>query len=43
MDAAIKIPHQPTSIPDAIGKRDPWWELLVATVHDKEEEMLCLT
>lgn len=43
MDAEVKLPFQPTSLPESLGQRHPWWETLVTKVHEKEEETLCLT
>ncbi|KAH7132758.1 fungal-specific transcription factor domain-containing protein [Dactylonectria macrodidyma] len=39
----VKIPSAPTALSTSIGKRYPWWENLVASVHVKEKETLCLT
>lgn len=41
IDEEVPINHQET--PESVGKRDPWWEHLVARVHEKEKETLCLT
>ncbi|KAF4125638.1 hypothetical protein GMORB2_0882 [Geosmithia morbida] len=38
-----EIPIDYADLPKAIGKRTPWWEHLVARVHEKEAETLCLT
>ncbi|KAF4965875.1 hypothetical protein FZEAL_10723 [Fusarium zealandicum] len=43
IDTDVEIPPDPTSLTRSIGKRYPWWEHLVAIVHEKEEETLCLT
>ncbi|KAF5020790.1 hypothetical protein F66182_7177 [Fusarium sp. NRRL 66182] len=43
IDDLVKIPTEPATLPKPIGKRYAWWEHLVATVHKKEEETLCLT
>ncbi|KAH8653920.1 fungal-specific transcription factor domain-containing protein [Ilyonectria robusta] len=42
IDAKVEIPSMPTALQKSIGIRYPWWEHLVANVHDKEET-LCLT
>ncbi|KAH6869273.1 fungal-specific transcription factor domain-containing protein [Thelonectria olida] len=43
IDAEIEIPSMPTQLPKTIGRRLPWWEYLIAKIHEKEEETLCLT
>ncbi|CAM1502062.1 Fc.00g040460.m01.CDS01 [Cosmosporella sp. VM-42] len=43
IDADIEVAPHPTSLPKQLGLRRPWWERLVARVHEKEEETLCLT
>ncbi|KAJ4133363.1 hypothetical protein NW754_016171 [Fusarium falciforme] len=43
IDHDVQIPPEPSVLPKSIGKRYPWWEHLVANVHEKEEETLCLT
>ncbi|KAJ4234391.1 hypothetical protein NW759_001382 [Fusarium solani] len=43
IDHDVQIPPEPSVLPKSIGKRYPWWEHLVASVHEKEEETLCLT
>lgn len=39
----VRIPSAPTALFRSIGKRYAWWESLVASVHVKEKEILCLT
>ncbi|KAM0439931.1 hypothetical protein ACHAPT_001029 [Fusarium lateritium] len=43
VDHDVEPPLEPSALPKSIGKRYPWWEHLVASVHNKEEETLCLT
>ncbi|KAF7533350.1 hypothetical protein G7Z17_g13524 [Cylindrodendrum hubeiense] len=43
IDAEVEIPSMPTALQKSIGMRHPWWEHLIAHVHNKEEETLCLT
>ncbi|KAF7559997.1 hypothetical protein G7046_g4155 [Stylonectria norvegica] len=43
IDTEIEITTPIHTLPRAIGMRRSWWERLVATVHEKEEETLCLT
>lgn len=43
IDHDVEIPLDLSVLPKSIGKRYPWWEHLVASVHEKEEETLCLT
>ncbi|KAJ3544452.1 hypothetical protein NM208_g3042 [Fusarium decemcellulare] len=37
----VEIPSVPTAVPEEITWRDPWWEHLVATIDQKEDEILC--
>ncbi|RSL53705.1 hypothetical protein CEP53_007672 [Fusarium sp. AF-6] len=43
IDHDVEVPSDLSTLPKSIGKRYPWWEHLVASVHEKEEETLCLT
>ncbi|KAH7175775.1 fungal-specific transcription factor domain-containing protein [Dactylonectria macrodidyma] len=43
IDVEVGIPSTPTALRKSIGLRYPWWEHLVANVHEREEETLCLT
>ncbi|KAH7157718.1 fungal-specific transcription factor domain-containing protein [Dactylonectria estremocensis] len=43
IDVEVGIPSTPTAMRKSIGMRYPWWEHLVANVHEREEETLCLT
>ncbi|KAH7243913.1 fungal-specific transcription factor domain-containing protein [Fusarium solani] len=43
IDTDVRIPSAPTALFRSIGKRYAWWESLVASVHVKEKEILCLT
>ncbi|KAJ4190098.1 hypothetical protein NW759_016739 [Fusarium solani] len=39
----VRLPSASTALSRSIGKRYAWWESLVASVHGKEKEILCLT
>ncbi|KAM3554739.1 hypothetical protein MY1884_005958 [Beauveria asiatica] len=43
MDHEVPVPAPNTELPCAIAMRQPWWELMVSKVQEKENEVLCLT
>ncbi|KAM3560712.1 hypothetical protein ARSEF4850_003538 [Beauveria asiatica] len=43
MDHEVPVPAPNTELPCAISMRQPWWELMVSKVQEKENEVLCLT
>ena len=39
----VPVPAMNMELPCTIAERQPWWELMVSKVQEKEIEVLCVT